>query len=107
LLYREGVALANGRLQKPDEASRRFQAILDLNIGEDEPGAVLAEQQKKAASQRTAVANAAGKGGTVRPVTGRAALQNARYQIQQAVGLDNRYDPFGLSSGRQMLWTPP
>ena len=36
-LYRQGLALAD--LDKPDEAARRFQAMLDLAIGDDEKSA--------------------------------------------------------------------
>ena len=38
-LYREGVALAS--LSKPEEAARRFRALLDLKVDEDEKSAIV------------------------------------------------------------------
>ena len=89
-LYRQGLALVD--LQKPAEASRRFQAILDLPIGDDEKSALM-----KAWSRDPKLR--AGGGRSTSAATGQLAsipLQDRISQVLQiriACKIENRVTP--------------
>ncbi|MCI0361269.1 MAG: tetratricopeptide repeat protein, partial [Planctomycetaceae bacterium] len=92
LLYRQGVALAAA---KPDEAARRFQAILDLTLSDDELST--AGKARLAAQRKTGGASAT-------PSLTSIARLDYMYEVQAAVGLSSeRY--YG-STGRLAVWTP-
>ena len=90
LLYREGLALSAA---KPEEAARRFEAILGIALPDEELSA--AGKARHAAQRRTGGAAASAS----REVLSR--LDYA-YQVQAAVGLNSeRY-----YSGTTSVWTP-
>ncbi len=100
LLYREGAALA--ALHRPDEAGRRFEAILALRLNDDEPGAETKARTKSSKNRKagTAVGRVFLPEGP--PVQER--LQ-AVYAVRAAVGLDPRQRYYG-SGGQRQTWTP-
>ncbi len=92
LLYREGVALANS---KPDEAARRFEAMLALALTDDELG--VAAKAREAAQRKSGAAAAS--------PSSRVSFSRLdySYEIQAAVGLNSeRY--YGGSMPR--VWMP-
>jgi predicted Zn-dependent protease len=89
VLYRAGVALAS--LKRPDEAARRFQAILDLRHPDDELSVLLAASA------------GSGSGSKSQPRDNDRILWDrlrSSSRIRQEVGLDAR-DP-----SRKTFWTP-
>jgi tetratricopeptide (TPR) repeat protein len=97
VLYREGVALA---AKRPEEAERRFRAILALARPDDEKS--LAGQA--AAKQATARAPAAAALRSSNPLQTR--MQYIQ-QIRVASGLESREYYYGYSSGgRKFVWGP-
>lgn len=98
LLYRNGVALAS---TKPDEAARQFNAILALNLKDDEESLSAKNQAKKnqMRSRSPAVAFRA-----TNPFVHRSQYS---WQVRQAVGLDreNYYYGGGMPQ-QQPFWSP-
>lgn len=97
LLYRNGVALAS---TKPEEAAKRFQAILALNIKDDEETLSVKNQAKK------------NQGRSRSPVVQfreqNPFVQRAQYswQIRQATGLDRENYYGGGYQQQQPFWAP-
>lgn len=103
LLYREGALLAKS---KPDEAPRRFEAILAMTIKDDEQGILAKAAAKKAA--------AAPRGQNITnqrmPAAQTASLQMRVQNInllRQAINLDNRNYSRAMQMQQQFQnWTP-
>lgn len=93
LLYREGYSLSN----KPEEAKRRFEAILALNLDSDTPGIAERNRRIKAAKSKTPAAASQRATQMFYP------LQMA-YSVRSAVGLGD-YDYYSYSGSRQ-AWVP-
>ena len=94
-LYRSGSALA--ALEKPDDAIRRFQALLSLTIPDDEKSAGAKARARNPRFQ----AAAAGPAGAGPVVDGSFPLQqriSATYLIRYACNLDTRVSP--------RVWSP-
>jgi tetratricopeptide (TPR) repeat protein len=86
LLYREGAALAS--LEKREDAARRFRAVLDLHVPDDELGAI-AKAKKKQKPSRTAGASLRSTNQIEQhPLESRS---YAAYTIRGATGLEPRY----------------
>ncbi|MDR3638922.1 MAG: DUF1583 domain-containing protein [Isosphaeraceae bacterium] len=109
-LYLEGVTLA--KLEKPDEAAKRFRALLDLRVDEDE------ESEEVKAAKKTKIGRPAGtnKGTAMRRQSRYAQPQQVQvppiqtriqsvWQIRQATGLESR-DYYNGGMNRQPVWTP-
>ena len=96
LLYREGVALAKSE-DKSAEAQSRFEAILALNLNDDEM-TLSAKNQLKKSQGRTRSPNLSML--STNPLMMRS--QNT-WQIRQAIGLDDQNYYGGL---QQPFWTP-
>jgi tetratricopeptide (TPR) repeat protein len=99
LLYRQGLALSKRR---PLEASRSFQAILELNLPDDEPGIAAKNRQK---NQRTSVVMSAGSPQSAQMMRTRWRL-NYTYEIRRAIGIERDPFAYGIPSGRPTVWTP-
>lgn len=97
LLYRDGVALAS---TKPEEAAKRFQSILALNIKDDEEAQAAKNLAKK------------NQGRSRSPVVQfreqNPFVQRAQYswQIRQAAGLDSENYYGGGYGQQQPFWAP-
>ena len=95
LLYRNGVALA---ARHPEEAARRFEAILALNFKDDEQTqAAKKAQQKNQGRSRAPAAQFR----EMHPIMLRSQYS---YQIRQAVGMDR--NAYGNPQPMQQFWTP-
>lgn len=98
LLYRQGVALAP---TKPEEAARRFETILALNVNDDEQTLTAKNQAKKAQAR---MKTPAVQFREMNPFTMRAQYS---YQIRQAVGLDQNNNYYGGGYPQQQpFWSP-
>lgn len=98
LLYREGVALAS---TKPEDAARRFEAILALNIPDDEPTLIARNQAKK---NQARVRSPAVQFREMHPFVQRTQYS---YQIRRAIGLDqDNYYYGGGYPQQQPFWSP-
>jgi tetratricopeptide (TPR) repeat protein len=104
LLYREGLALAKRR---PDEAPRRFQAILDLTRSDDELGIVAKNRQAKARSQpATLVASSVtGMNPAAAMIRTRPLRTDYAFEVRRAVGLDPELN-YAPSMTRRPPWLP-
>lgn len=94
LLYREGVALAKA---KPQEALKRFQAILDLPNEETEWCIAEKNRRAKAAKSKTPTS-------TSQQVMYETARLDSHYQIRIAVGLYSEEAYYGQR--QTVLWSP-
>jgi tetratricopeptide (TPR) repeat protein len=96
-LYRQGVALALA--DRPAEAQRSFQAILDLRLADDEPSLFQNQKTNKPPPQP---ARAGARAPREFPLEDRL---TAVFQIQQAVGLltERYYSPLSPSN---RFWSP-
>jgi len=97
LLYRSGAALAS---TKPADAARRFQAILDLNLNDDDPSlAQLNSQGPAGRPRRTAV-------GPIQKIPPFTLRVQQSYAIRRAVGLES--DAYYSSPGSlsSPFWSP-
>ncbi len=101
LLYREGVALA--ALDKPDEAAKRFRAVLDQRHNDDDESEQVKAAKKappgRPAAKRARLAQLATNYPTI-PIRDR---ENSVWEILQATGLQNQY--YGYQ-GQRRLWSP-
>lgn len=103
LLYREGVAWAS--LEKPDEATNRFERLLSIAKPHDLLG-VNAEAKFK---QAQAVAKSNNIRGIVSQMPKRqppTSFLGLASQIRQAVGLDANDNYYYSGSRRPVVWTP-
>ncbi|MEO6810538.1 MAG: tetratricopeptide repeat protein, partial [Isosphaeraceae bacterium] len=99
-LYREGVALA--KLQRPEDATRRFRQLLDLKINDDKESA-LAKARKKSNSGRPAGTSSSLARSQVLIRSPLEQRINSAYQIRMVTGLEDRP---GYSSTSQVNWSP-
>lgn len=98
-LYREGVAYAS--LEKPEEATRRFQAVLASNLLDDEQS-VLVKERKKGQKPGRLAGSLVGQttAHQTSPLENR--MQNI-WELRAATGLDSR-DYYG--SQQRGFWAP-
>ncbi len=102
LLYREGAALAK---TKPEEATKRFEAILALKLKDDEPSLAAKNAAKKAAKSPRGQA-AMNPYAQQQQHSLQYRVQHV-YTIRQAVNLDGQeYYGGGMSQQQQPFWTP-
>jgi tetratricopeptide (TPR) repeat protein len=90
-LYREGVALT--MLEKPDEAERRFRALLDLPTSDDETSAAHKAMEKAQAGRPAGAKTRNIQRVGMPAITPTTPLENrtqALWQILQATGLSGR-----------------
>ncbi|HEY7329262.1 MAG TPA: tetratricopeptide repeat protein, partial [Gemmataceae bacterium] len=112
LLYREGAALS--ALQKTDEASQRFQALLDLRLSDDEEGANLKYQKTQkwghvsSSNANAANANNANNQATYDPDAVPLAVRTENvWQVRAYTGLDPRYSIYvAMQQQQQRTWMP-
>jgi tetratricopeptide (TPR) repeat protein len=97
LLYRQGVALAS---TKPEEATRRFETILAMNINDDEQTLMAKNQAKKNTGRQRSPAIQFRQ---MNPF-----MQRLQYThtIRQAVGLDQNNYYGGGYPQQQQFWAP-
>ena len=97
LLYRDGVALAE---TKPEEATRRFEAILALNVNDDEQSLAAKSQAKKNKGRTQPAFDV--------PPPIKSFVDRAGYthQIQQALGGEQEYFGHGHQQQMQPFWGP-
>lgn len=105
LLYREGVALAE---DKPDEAAKRFESLLTINLPDDElDAASKARKKREAAGQKPKTdpnnPSSVSAARMAQLPTFILRMQMA-YQIQQAVGLQESERYYGQQ--QQQVWMP-
>jgi tetratricopeptide (TPR) repeat protein len=93
LLYREGVALGKS---KPDLATKRFQAILDLPNDDNEWCVAEKNRRAKAAQSKTAAASSG--------VDYELSRLDYVYQIRMAAGLMSEEQYYGRRQG--ITWSP-
>jgi tetratricopeptide (TPR) repeat protein len=96
-LYRAGVALAE--LGKPDEASKHFQALLDLRLDDDTPSTILQARRRKLSASAPGPAWQQAYQMRRFPLLFRT---YAIYEIRSATGLEAR-NYFGAT---QSAWAP-
>ncbi|MDR3639221.1 MAG: DUF1583 domain-containing protein [Isosphaeraceae bacterium] len=99
-LYREGVALAG--LKRNDEAVRRFEAILDLHLGDGEESAIIKARKKAGPGPGRPAGTTAAASQRVRfqpvPIESRI---SSTMQIRALTGLETRYN-----YGPNFAWNP-
>ncbi|HEY4262666.1 MAG TPA: tetratricopeptide repeat protein, partial [Schlesneria sp.] len=97
LLYRQGVALASS---KPEEANRRFETILAMNINDDEQSLTTKNQAKKNTGRS--------RNPAVQFRQMNSFMQRLQYThtIRQAVGLDQNNYYAGGYQQQQPFWAP-
>ncbi len=96
VLYREGVALMG--LEKPAEAMRRFQAVLDLRLADDEQS--VAEKAKKKSQPGRQAGTSRSQLTTQQDFPLQNRLNNI-WEVRRSTGHEPRYYYYG-----QQLWLP-
>ncbi|HTU93977.1 MAG TPA: tetratricopeptide repeat protein, partial [Gemmataceae bacterium] len=113
LLYREGAAL--GTLKKTDEASQRFQALLDLRLSDDEEGEILKAEKKqkwgryvRSSSSNTTNPTASINQNRYNPDDVPLAVRTDNvWQVRAYTGLDPRYNLYvSMQLQQQRIWMP-
>lgn len=97
LLYRDGVALAE---TKPEEAIRRFEAILALNLNDDEQSLAAKSQAKKNKGRTQPTFD------VPPPIKSFVDRAGYIYQIQQALGGEQEYFGHGHQQQTPPFWGP-
>jgi len=100
LIYREGVALAERR---PAEAATRFQALLKLELSDDEQGTVL-KARAKSRQKQVATGSQSATARATSELQNLARTERA-YEIQRAVGINSDVY-YSNSNTRPQVWTP-
>jgi tetratricopeptide (TPR) repeat protein len=95
ILYREGAALADS---KPQEADRRFEALLKLDLPDDTPSTAAKTRKKRISTASNSSASRALAARQANPLVMRGQVV---YQIRRATGMD-RYS----SSQPLAFWGP-
>ena len=99
-LYRQGVALASS--QKPEEAARRFRALLALNVDDDEKSAAV-----KARSRDPKLRSTGARASTMnRPTVPLEDRLSGIFQVRRACKLDSR-EVYYAPGTQVPTWAPP
>ncbi len=98
-IYRQGVALVD--LGKPDIATQRFQALLDLTTADDELSSEARSRTKDPKVQAASSMPSAVRRATTLPIEQRVAMA---LTIRRATGLDNRF--LISARGAAQAWAP-